>query len=325
MTTNALDMAIGRDGATLASDGAGSPWLEAVWGAEPCDFQLRSSAIPGPIASSPTPAAFTLVELLIVVAIIAVLIALLIPAMDQAISATERTICLARQRNIVQSSLFYGGDNKKYLPPSNEVINRDGIQVRCSAYDMRGWPSDWTSVQATGGPAGLGLLVGGYLPEGQLGKVIHCPSLDSTSAPPFLGIDVSRWGMDVVGQIHIGGSYWTELTTSTYRVAPSYNYRSASYFNMGNGQLRISKLDGAVFPLLVDFPDIRFGIRAHHQVGYNRTFADGHAGFFPDPDFTIDNWLRASNFQYVDGMSPQNGFPGGFPDEAIYRWIAYDR
>ena len=35
--------------------------------------------------------------------------------------------------------------------------------------------------------------------------------------------------------------------------------------------------------------------------------------------------VRASNFQYVDGMTPQNGYPGGFPDEAIFRWISYAR
>ncbi len=61
-------------------------------------------------------AAFTLVELLVVIGIIAVLIGILLPALSRARDTARRTTCLANQRQILTAILMYVNDSKGVLP-----------------------------------------------------------------------------------------------------------------------------------------------------------------------------------------------------------------
>ena len=63
--------------------------------------------------------AFTLVELLVVIGIIAVLVSLLFPAMLGARESAHRVKCLANLRSLVQAVSAYGGDNNRCLPFPN--------------------------------------------------------------------------------------------------------------------------------------------------------------------------------------------------------------
>jgi prepilin-type N-terminal cleavage/methylation domain-containing protein/prepilin-type processing-associated H-X9-DG protein len=60
--------------------------------------------------------AFTLIELLIVVAIIAILAAVLFPVFARARDAARRTACLAHEKQIVMASLMYCQDYDECLP-----------------------------------------------------------------------------------------------------------------------------------------------------------------------------------------------------------------
>jgi prepilin-type N-terminal cleavage/methylation domain-containing protein len=59
---------------------------------------------------------FTLVELLVVVAIIVVLLALLSPAMDRAIYAAQLVTCAAQQDGIAAGAMLYAMNNKRMYP-----------------------------------------------------------------------------------------------------------------------------------------------------------------------------------------------------------------
>ncbi len=60
--------------------------------------------------------AFTLIELLVVISIIALLIALLLPALSGARQMALRTSCLSSQRQLGAATLAYAVDNRGVLP-----------------------------------------------------------------------------------------------------------------------------------------------------------------------------------------------------------------
>jgi prepilin-type N-terminal cleavage/methylation domain-containing protein/prepilin-type processing-associated H-X9-DG protein len=67
--------------------------------------------------------AFTLVELLVVIGIIAVLIAILLPTLSKAREQSKRAVCLANLRTIGQAMITYANDHRDRLPNSNPANN----------------------------------------------------------------------------------------------------------------------------------------------------------------------------------------------------------
>jgi len=59
---------------------------------------------------------FTLVELLVVIGIIAILIAIILPALQRARESSNRTTCMSNMRQITLGWLMYAQDNKGSLP-----------------------------------------------------------------------------------------------------------------------------------------------------------------------------------------------------------------
>lgn len=70
--------------------------------------------------------AFTLIELLVVVAIIALLIAILLPSLTQAREITRQTVCASGLRQIGNGVAFYTQDYNTYTPIFQRVNIRQG-------------------------------------------------------------------------------------------------------------------------------------------------------------------------------------------------------
>ena len=82
-----------------------------------------------------TRTAFTLVELLVVIGIIAILAALLLPAVSQAKESARRSACASNQRQIILAASMYADEHEGRFPGQPG----DGLPVRAVGGDGRNY------------------------------------------------------------------------------------------------------------------------------------------------------------------------------------------
>jgi prepilin-type N-terminal cleavage/methylation domain-containing protein len=110
--------------------------------------------------------AFTLVELLVVIGIIAILIAVLMPVLARARAAGNRAVCLSNVRQLYTGILMYSQENHGWLPTA--AWARDGVS-------FIHYPEDWIHWEANRNLDDS--AVARYVGRGdRLKELLRCPS-----------------------------------------------------------------------------------------------------------------------------------------------------
>lgn len=149
--------------------------------------------------------AFTLIELLVVITIVAVLIAMLLPAIGQARVTAMRLKCSANMRGLATGAAVYQGDNRSIMPAQSSAETAADFALYRGATGGLGWKA---LVDA-----------GSYIQQSQL---LGCPAKVSKYRMAF---DASNgaYGFGSGEFVHYGYRYNAWLLTNSVGVRLARN------------------------------------------------------------------------------------------------------
>jgi prepilin-type N-terminal cleavage/methylation domain-containing protein len=215
-----------------------------------------------------TSCAFTLLELLVVIAIIAVLGALLLPALNRSKATALQIQCLGQTRQLALALQMYASDNREFMPWPNWGSRFQG----------------WLYMPTNSGPpepsnSSEAVYAGGLLwPYIKQVKVYWCPT-DYTNTPYF-SQRLEQLSSYIMNGAVIG-YYMNPPASKTHKLSDMNPSAFATWEPSDqppyDPQLVFN--DGASYPIDEEGPSAR------HRSGCNVTSFDGHAQLLKTTEF----------------------------------------
>jgi len=236
-------------------------------------------------------AGFTLIELLVVIAIIAILAALLLPALTSARTRSQRAACVNNLKQMGTALFIYGSDSGDRIPAAEYQPTGNNSSSSCwqcyDLYDAAGGVNNTLVNTATTSPTNHGVFyANGQIPNG---RTFYCPGINSALPAParFTFLDNSING---VWPAYCINPAFSPKCRSSYMYFPesgilangadptpsnpTYGYKTATKLT----QLSAARV--ALTDLIYDWPSLphRDG---NNPNGLNVVWGDGHATICP--------------------------------------------
>ena len=247
-----------------------------------------------------SPPAFTLIELLIVIAIISVLLTILVPALQKAREHAKRVTCMAHLNACGKAFVDYSMENKGKPPRCMADVS-----MGMGSYAL--WVRDLADDRYQG-----------YIGHGILGntryitnpEMFYCPS--NTNETLKYGMQSPSWFSNGFGGGWPDGEIPRDVPAGQRWVQSTYQYRSL--FD-GEGPASEAKpgwrapnfdQDNEHYALMSDvYADPRRGVDYHHIEGYNTVYVDGHAGFVMDHNFEIRDYNGGVYYHIIHNLQDE--------------------
>ncbi len=248
---------------------------------------------------------FTLIELLVVIAIIAILAALLLPAMAGAKKRATQTTCLSNQKQLAMAWMMYASDNADNVVGFSTTPGATPPNWRVEANQVTGIPPGLSGIDAAKWLFRQGYTMGALYQYAPNPDVMHCPGdlrnttgrfcWDSYSgAGGFVGgdsgLDAHLGKITKMSQVlHAGDRFlWVEECGSQSPAGTSYLENQHAWdMHPGSPTGPPSPFYTAAW---IDSP------AAFHGANSTFSFADGHA--------ESHKWLSQLVIDFANSMSP---------------------